>query len=853
MDRLGVTRPRTTLVVAAVVTLIAALGLPGLRLRTDGHALIPSSDPRILADEAVRARFGYADPFVILIRAEGPAGIYTTETLDLVAELSKRIVAIEGLSALDLTSLATEHHYAHKQGTLKRATLLEVPRQTTGALATLREAIDAIGLYTGTLISGDESATALYVRAPTGPARTALYRELERLVATSEKSGHRIDIIGAPAAEILLGDQILADLGVPSSLLSGGSVGRAIGMVPLSLLVLAVVFFVAFRGWVAVALPMIEVGAAMMITFGVMGWLGVPVYLTTTVMPVILIAMGISDEVHIFHHYRQGLAGGPDVGVAERVAETMAVLRRPIVQTSVTTAVAFLAFGLSSMAPVSAFGLFTALGILVCMVWSLTVIPAMLALIPPGLIRGRAAGSGRHRRVWQPSPLLVWAVLLPVLLLAVSGITKLEIRDSWTGGFARDSALRQATEYFDRQFHGIHALLIAFDGSSEVPDTTIPGSALGNNRFHLPGELVDDPKCLISAEIRFTARENPIGPRGRQRTWSAYIETAHREGEAIVVETPRRSGSPKFWIRPEADEPISVEIEVRPFLDPGTLARIASFANTLRSRPEVGGVLDPRTYLETTAFMIDPERPDARELPGNPRAIESIWSKLRFMRGEERLHRIVSEDFQEGLVVVFVRDADYRGVAELIDAVEVGTSVSDVPTHTLGGDLAVSQSLIARIVETQSRSLWASLLGILLVASLFGRSLRHGFLVLSPSALAVAIELGVMGWLGIPIGVATSMFAGMTLGVGVDFAVHFLDRQKRLQDEGKERDRAILKALAQTAHPIMVNAIALAAGFGLLLFSRVPANTWLGLLLACGVLTCAAVTLCLLPTRSGKR
>ena len=84
------------------------------------------------------------------------------------------------------------------------------------------------------------------------------------------------------------------------------------------------------------------------------------------------------------------------------------------------------------------------------------------------------------------------------------------------------------------------------------------------------------------------------------------------------------------------------------------------------------------------------------------------------------------------------------------------------------GDVAVSQSLIQGIVRTQLQSLFWSLVGIWAVTTVLGRSLRWGIYCVLPSALAVLINFAVMGWMGIPLGVATSMFAGMTLGIGVD-------------------------------------------------------------------------------------
>ena len=163
------------------------------------------------------------------------------------------------------------------------------------------------------------------------------------------------------------------------------------------------------------------------------------------------------------------------------------------------------------------------------------------------------------------------------------------------------------------------------------------------------------------------------------------------------------------------------------------------------------------------------------------------------------------------------------------------------------GDVAVSQSLIEQVVNTQVRSLWSSLLGIWIVVTVLGRSLRGGFYCVIPSALAVVVSFAVMAWTGIPLGVATSMFAAMTLGMGVDFAIHLVEQFSVGRREGADVNRAIVLAVCRVGPSMLVNALGIALGFGVLLLSQVPANARLGLMVVLGVAGCLAATLVVLP------
>lgn len=211
---------------------------------------------------------------------------------------------------------------------------------------------------------------------------------------------------------------------------------------------------------------------------------------------------------------------------------------------------------------------------------------------------------------------------------------------------------------------------------------------------------------------------------------------------------------------------------------------------------------------------------------------------------------MVDPEFGQSLVTVYLKNANFVDVRALMDAIRAYEDEhlkANGITLGFAGDVAVSQTLIDAIVETQVLSLLGSLLGILAVTAMLGRSLRWGLLCVLPCGLTVLADFAVMGWIGMPLGVATSMFAGMTLGIGVDFAIHLLERYRLAQKSGLAPQAAITDALTVAAHAIVVDGMAVGLGFGILTLSQVPANARLGALLALSVLCCMATTLLLLP------
>ena len=199
----------------------------------------------------------------------------------------------------------------------------------------------------------------------------------------------------------------------------------------------------------------------------------------------------------------------------------MAEMWVPVVKTSLTTAVGFLSFALSPIGPVRAFGLFTAVGIIFCMLWSLTVIPALLAVISPKRLAGRPSSAEGHRT--RPISIAArfatvvvrfrYAVLGLAFLVGVVaplGVRRIVVQDSWIDGFAADSEFYKAIQFFNEQFLGMHTLLVCVDtGPSDSVTGRIAAGAVDHHDVRLPAEGLGDPAALVGQRIYLRRPDAP--------------------------------------------------------------------------------------------------------------------------------------------------------------------------------------------------------------------------------------------------------------------------------------------------------------------------------------------------------
>lgn len=745
----AVARPRTTLTLAVLVVLLSAPGLTRLELQTDGHALVPPEAPVVAADARARDTFDLRDPLLVVIETDHPDGVWNTATLGRVVRLQEALAALPELGADHVVSLASETSPRRDPTTRRFRRLLEPFPTTAAELGQTARDVEAIDPLLGTLLSYDRRATALLVGVPrpedgAGVDRRALYHQIAALAAAESDERDRISVVGAPAAEALLGEHVLADLKL---------------LVPLSLAVIGGVLWLA-GGWGAAMVGLIKVGAAQIFTFGIIGWSGQPIYLTTAILPILLTTVGLSDEIHLVGRFRRR---GPDEAPTSALGKALDELVRPITLTSLTSAAGFASFLLSDIAPVRHFGLFAAVGVLFCLFWALTATPALLVLRPSWVpARPRHSGPSGFERLAQrlagAPGRLVLAGAAGALALLVVGLPRLTVQDGWIDNFAPDSDLRTATDRLDRRFGGSH---------------------------------------VLRAVVTF---EPPPG-----------------------TEAPR------------------VGPAQGPLLASDAMFALDAFEKGLAARPEVGAVLGLPSQLATTSFLYSDQMASERRIDRDPAWLYLLTRRIGFTRGDARRRELVDDDFSQAALTLLLPRANYRSTAELMAAGEALAERHLTPVHgrlEWAGDVAVSQTMIPALVRGQLWSLGFALGANLLLLAWAYRSLAAGAAATAPALVAVAITFGLMGATGLTLGVASSVFAAVTLGIGVDYGIHFLERM-RAAPAGTD---AGAWAVAEAGPAILTDSLAISLGFGLLVASSVPPNRTLGMLVATGLILAALTT-----------
>lgn len=280
--------------------------------------------------------------------------------------------------------------------------------------------------------------------------------------------------------------------------------------------------------------------------------------------------------------------------------------------------------------------------------------------------------------------------------------------------------------------------------------------------------------------------------------------------------------------------------------DPAFLAEMARLQGRLGEMAEVGGSLS----------LVDPLRAVSRSLEGEPRLPRSAresqeWCLLyRMGGGGHSLNPYLDASETSANLWVFLNRADSEKTAAVVRGVERFAwrlPEGRAPEVRLAGDAWLGHLLVGSIARSQSGSAWTALIATFLTVLCMVRSFPSALLAVLPVGLSVLWNFGFMGWAGLPLGVATSTFCAIAFGIGVDFAIHWIARLRRGLESGLEWEEAIRCTGAGTGGAILLQGIVVLLGFAVLLFSSVPPNRYLSLVLCVSLAACLVASLVLLP------
>ena len=369
--------PWLIVLVIGLITVFFALQLPKAELDNNNIRFVPENDEARMTSHYIDETFG-SSLFVLVALERKYGDVFDADFLNLIREFNRQIEDIEIVGNVN-SIVSSDYIYAEGDTIIVKKLAGEDFAGTPDEIAGLKQKILSWDIYRRALVSDDFSATQILVPLTITSEQMSRPEIVNRFVEIREIAKETFDgyaevyVTGIPIISATINEAMRDDL---------------ITMIPIVVLVVLLLLFFSLRHITAVLLIFITVMVAVVWSMGAMPLTGIKLSVVSSVLPVILVAVGSSYGTHVVIHYLESMKGITVMSRAEHRTLILSILRKigkAVFLAAITTMAGFFSFCFTSVVPIREFGIFTSFGVLVSFLVAVTLIPSLLILRGPRL------------------------------------------------------------------------------------------------------------------------------------------------------------------------------------------------------------------------------------------------------------------------------------------------------------------------------------------------------------------------------------------------------------------------------------------------------------------------------------
>ena len=234
-------------------------------------------------------------------------------------------------------------------------------------------------------------------------------------------------------------------------------------------------------------------------------------------------------------------------------------------------------------------------------------------------------------------------------------------------------------------------------------------------------------------------------------------------------------------------------------------------------------------------------------IPEDRRLVSQLLLLFSFQGGD--LGSLTLGDYSAGEIIGFYPKLNSDELAALVSSIQtyLDTELGEGLRGEMVGSTRLQHRMTTQLVASQLISLATSVVIAAAIVALLMGSLMAGLIAAMPLVFAIVINFGMMGFTGMTLNIATAMISSITIGIGIDYAIHFISRYRAEIRRGQSPREAIVATAGTAGQAIVHNALAVIAGFVVLLFSAFSAFKSFGGLISLSMAVSAVSALTVIP------
>jgi len=445
-----------------------------ITIDTDPENMLPADEPVRVFHNQMKKELSLYDMVVVgVVNDKHPDGVFNPKTLADIYELTEYAKTLrwqeddreKGVVEVDLIAPSTVDNIEQGGlGVVKFEWLMSQPPKTKEDAITIRQKAQRIPFLNGTLLSEDGKAICIYLPLTDKDLSYRVYSALKKKISTFS-GNEQYHITGLPIAEDTFGVEMFIQMAISA---------------PTAMVVIFILMLLFFRKLVIIISPMIVAMVSVILTMGMLIIAGFPVHIMSSMIPIFIMPIAVLDSIHIISEFFELYQQTKDR--RKTMLKVMDELFVPMLYTSLTSAAGFASLALTPIPPVQVFGVFVAMGIMIAWVLTIIFIPAYIMFVKPQTLEkfgavhvagqqehttlmGRilhSIGGGTYR--WAKPILAVTAV---VIIVAVYGMSQININDNPVKWFNKSHPIRVADKVLNDHFGGTYMAYLALSAEDK--------------------------------------------------------------------------------------------------------------------------------------------------------------------------------------------------------------------------------------------------------------------------------------------------------------------------------------------------------------------------------------------------
>ena len=283
---------------------------------------------------------------------------------------------------------------------------------------------------------------------------------------------------------------------------------------------------------------------------------------------------------------------------------------------------------------------------------------------------------------------------------------------------------------------------------------------------------------------------------------------------------------------------------------PEILTGMENIQTQLEKENAIGNTISLATIIAKMHRIVMDDSVEYEVIPETRAKVANLLTLYSMSGDPDDFSSLVDYDYETALITANMKTISTAEMVELVQRLEtrLGEDKPEQMETELSGFPVFLRDFTDLLVGSSLRSLALSLVFVIIISWIFFRSFAWGLLAVIPLASAIVLNFGLMGWIGIELSHVTALLTSIIIGVGVDFAVHFIAQYRHFQSHGMAIDEISQAAIDDVGYPILLNVAAVSVGFSALLASFFVPMNFMGGLVIISMVSAAVGTLTILAT-----